>query len=64
MLQKHLPLTNVTPDSERGQVHRQIVPFSLKETRTYDHKAESSDVITLPYRPAAQVFFTCACRVL
>lgn len=32
VLQKHLPLTHVTPDPERRQVHCQVVLLSLKNT--------------------------------
>lgn len=31
VLQKHLPLTDVAPDPERGQVHCQVVLLSLME---------------------------------
>lgn len=32
VLQKHLPLTHVTPDPERRQVYSQVVLLSLKNT--------------------------------
>lgn len=35
VLQKHLPLTHITPDPECCQIHSQVVLLSLKETHTH-----------------------------
>ncbi len=46
VLQKHLPLTHITPDPERCQVHSQVVLLSLKETHSQSFKGLIFRLIT------------------
>lgn len=47
VVQKHLPLTHITPDPERCQVHSQVVLLGLKETHSQSFKGLIFPLITI-----------------
>lgn len=47
LVQEHLLLTSITPDAERGQIHRQVVLFGLQIKR-WNNESGSSWSTELP----------------